>query len=116
MAASSVSGVGNGSAESASKGQDGRQTLDVSHLLGVRVYDCGVATLGGQSPSTVAVKFAQPIDNASNYCVILTGQGSTAALASQGYIYSSLTTSGFTITSANGATNNVSWVLVRLKY
>src|SRR6185503_11289429 len=99
MAASSVTGVGPGSADRVNKGSQ-HMHLGVTHLIGPRVVDAGTATLNGGSPSSVNVPFTQALPSAAGYFTQLQAQGTTSgapALAT-----SPVATTGFTIYGPNG--------------
>lgn len=69
MGATSVTGVGAGSAEAYNKGAQGRQTLGVGHLIGPHVVTAGTATLSG---GTKALEIAPLTGVAADYVVITT--------------------------------------------
>jgi len=69
MGATSVTGVGAGSAEAYNKGAQGRQTLGVGHLIGPHVVTAGTATLSG---GTKALEIAPLTGVAADYIVIAT--------------------------------------------
>lgn len=67
MAASSVTGTGNGSAEGSSKGSE-RMTNSVSHLIGTRVVAANRVSLSG---GVATVTFPVPLTgDKANYIVI----------------------------------------------
>ncbi len=76
MAASSVTGVGTGSADRKNKGSE-HTTLGVEHLIGTRVVACGsVALVGGAATIT----FPQPLTGSkANYFVFVQQFNSTNA-------------------------------------
>ena len=69
MGATSVTGVGQGSAEASCKGAPGRQTLGVGHLIGPHVVSAGTATLAG---GTNALEIAPLTGVAADYIVLAT--------------------------------------------
>lgn len=74
MAASSVSGVGPGSADGSNKGSE-HQTLGVRHLLGTRTVAAGTKTLAS---GTGTVTFPQSLLNsAASYAITVSAFNST---------------------------------------
>jgi hypothetical protein len=110
MAASSVTGVGPGSADKVNKGSE-HMHLSVDHLIGPRVVDAGQATLNGATPSVVNVPFTKTLTSTTGYYAHLTPIGSTTGGAID-LATSQVSTTGFTITGANGSTAVVNWMLV----
>lgn len=78
MGASSVSGKGTGSAESANKGAKGRQTLGVSHLIGPYI---GAANSVQCSAGSKAVQLPKLSDSNSDWVVLVTNTDSTSPAA-----------------------------------
>lgn len=104
MTASSVTGIGNGSAEPHNKGAE-RMTLGVGHLIGTRIVLSGNVTLNDGGSGSVT--FAQELEgDASDYIVFLQGDSSTYAFPSN------VATTGFDITG--GADDVVNWMVVIL--
>ena len=101
MGATSVTGVGNGSADGLNKGSS-RMTLGVDHLVGPRVVDAGVVTM---SASTYGVELPTLSGVVGNYSVQLTASNGTAVYVT------SFTTAGFTINGASGQT--IYWAVFR---
>lgn len=107
MAASSVTGVGQGSADGRNKGSE-HTSMSVTKLIGPRLVSCGQVVLGGGTPSTGAVTFTQSLSSATGYFATATVQGSsTGAVA-----VSAVSTTGFVVTGANGSSATVNWALV----
>lgn len=70
MGATSVTGKGFGSAESANKGAQGRQTLGVGHLIGPHVVNAGRVSLNGSGVATLEIP---PLSGSgSDYAIIAT--------------------------------------------
>lgn len=78
MGANSVSGKGFGSAESANKGAQGRQTLGVSHLIGPYIGAAGTATC---SANSAVVQLPKLNDSNSDWIVLVTNTDSTSPAA-----------------------------------
>lgn len=77
MGASSVTGVGLGSAEGATKGAMERQTLGVSHLIGPHIVHAGQATCSGGTASVVF-----PLSgSSSDYIVLVTNTDASSPAA-----------------------------------
>jgi hypothetical protein len=90
MGATSVTGIGTGSAEAACKGAQGRQTLGVGHLIGPHIVNAGIAALSGSGTASLAIP---PLSGAStDYVVIATQQDTSSPSAC-----------GATIAESNGA-------------
>lgn len=68
MGATSVTGKGFGSAESANKGAQGRQTLGVGHLIGPHVVNAGKVALSGSGTATLEIP---PLSGADNDYVVM---------------------------------------------
>lgn len=102
MGATSVTGVGPGSADGMNKGSE-HQTLGVNKLIGPHIVAAGKITLSGTSG---AVQIPTLSGTVAEYGVFLTPSSATVAS------YSSFTTSGFTVTAGSGAT--VYWQVVKL--
>lgn len=114
MAAQNTQGVGNGSAEGNQKG-NARMTLGSDHLIGTRVVLSGSTNLVSGTPSTAVVTFPVALtDAATNYMVIATAQGATAAIAAGGVAVSGLSTTGFTLTGPNSVTTTINWALIKV--
>ncbi len=109
MAASSVTGVGPGSADKLNRGNQ-HTHLGVENLIGPRVVTAGTAVLNGASPSVANVPFTQALAAAAGYYALLTpvGTGSGAPALN----VSAVATTGFTIGGPNGSTATVNWLLV----
>jgi hypothetical protein len=79
MGATSVTGIGTGSAESACKGAQGRQTLGVGHLIGPHVVSAGVVSLNGSGTASLEIP---PLSGAStDYVTIATQQDASSPSA-----------------------------------
>ena len=77
MGATSVTGIGTGSAEAACKGAQGRQTLGVGHLIGPHVVSAGTTTL----VSTSKVLEIAPLTGvAADYVVLATDYTAAAGV------------------------------------
>lgn len=109
MGASSVTGVGQGSADKA--GQKGSEHLfvGVEKLIGPRIVFAGSATFSASTTKAVTLPSTLP-GVAADYIVIVTGQTTAANV----YKVSSITTSGFTITSNNSNSDVVGYIVVRV--
>lgn len=94
MGATSVTGVGVGSAEGMNKGSS-RMTLGVDHLIGPRVVNAGLVTM---TASTKDVDFETLSGVVGDYSVQLTASNGTAVYVT------SFTVDGFTINGASGQT------------
>lgn len=110
MAASSVTGVGQGSASRVNKGSE-HMHLGVDHLIGPRVVDCGQASLTSGSPSTCSVPFTRTLTSATGYYAHVTPVGATTGAASD-LAVSAVSTTGFTVTGPNSVTTTFNWLLV----
>ena len=113
MPASSVTGVGSGSADKKNKGSE-HMTLGVDHLIGARVVDAGTVVLSSGIPSTGSVRFGTDLTSATGYFVQLTPVGATSGIAAGGVATSVVNTTGFVVTGANSVTTTVNWVLFKL--
>jgi hypothetical protein len=107
MAASSVTGVGPGSADGRNKGSE-HTSMHVSKLIGPRLVSCGQVVLGGGTPSSGAVTFTQSLSSAAGYFVTATPVGSSTGAVN----VSAVATTGFVVTGANGSSATVNWSLV----
>lgn len=101
MGATSVTGVGLGSAEGSNKGTD-RMTLGVGHLIGPRVVAAGSVTL---SASTGVVAFPTLPGLVGDY-----GFHLTASTAAAVHVTSKAVT-GFTVNGTSGQV--VDWMVVK---
>lgn len=82
MGASSVTGVGLGSAEGATKGAAGRQTLGVDHLIGPYIVKAGQVTCSSGAGSAVF-----PLSGATgDYIVMTSNTDASAPAATSGTI------------------------------
>jgi hypothetical protein len=113
MGASSVTGVGQGSADKKNKGSE-HMTLGVDHLIGARVVDAGSVVLASGTPSTAAVSFGTALSSATGYYVQATPVGATSGIAAAGVATSVVATTGFTLTGGNNVTTTINWVLFKL--
>ncbi len=111
MAASSVTGIGPGSADRVNKGSP-HMHLGVDHLIGPRVVDAGQASLVSGTPSTVNVPFTQALASAAGYYAFATPVGATSGIAAGGLAVSQVGTTGFTVTGPNSVTTTFNWQLV----
>lgn len=103
MAASSVSGVGQGSALKA--GQKGAESMNlgVERLIGVRIVHSGTVTLVG---GVKAVLFPDTLPGLNSDYIVIAG-------GSANYAYATLvTTTGFTMNGTG--TQTVSYIVVRV--
>lgn len=107
MAASSVTGVGQGSADGRNKGNE-HMSLSVNKLIGPRLVSCGQVVLSGGTPSSGLVTFTQSLTSATGYFVVATPQGATTGALN----VSAVSTTGFAITGANGSSATCNWSLV----
>jgi hypothetical protein len=110
MAASSVTGVGPGSADKVNKGSE-HMHLAVDHLIGPRVVDCGNGSLTSGTPSTCNVPFSKTLSSASGYFAHVTPIGATSGSAID-LAVSAVSTTGFTVTGPNSSTATFNWILV----
>jgi hypothetical protein len=98
MGATSVTGVGQGSAEASCKGAPGRQTLGVGHLIGPHVVSAGTTTLAG---GTKALEIAPLTGVAADYIVLATDYTAAAAVKAVLTVSSDIWTITFTGTSSD---------------
>lgn len=104
MTASSVTGVGQGSADKAGQKGSEHQFLGVDKLIGVRVVHAGTVSL---SASSGTVTFPKTLSGAAtDYIVLVSPQATGTAYAS------SVAVSGFTMNGVISTT--VSYAVVRL--
>jgi hypothetical protein len=113
MSASSVTGVGVGSADGNNKGSQ-HMTLGVDHLIGPRVVNAGSVILSSGTPSTANVSFGTELSSATGYFVVATPVGATSGIANFSVATSVVATTGFTLTSNNNVTTTINWVLFKL--
>jgi hypothetical protein len=110
MGATSVTGVGPGSAESVSKGAAGRMTLSNSHLIGPHVVACGNGTLDGSGDLSVVL--AGDIGGvAADYAVFATDTTVAAATACAASL--AVSSGVWTLTLKGTASQTVSWMVVK---
>jgi hypothetical protein len=119
MSATSATGTGYGGAWNNKGPHNGRDIYvsSVDYVAGPQFVRAGVATLAdGSSKSLVTVHFTSLEGNDSDYIVIATIVGATAAIAAGGVAVSALDVSAgtFVLTSADTFTNDVNWVIVKL--
>lgn len=112
MAASSVTGVGAGSALKKQKGSE-HMTLGVDKLIGPHVVSAGSVALTSGTPSTATVTFPQALSSATGHYVQLTPVGATSGIAAGGVAASAVATTGFVITGPNSVTTTVNWVVFK---
>lgn len=113
MGASSVTGVGQGSADKLNKGSE-HMTLGVDHLIGARVVNAGSVILASGTPSTASVAFGTALSSATGYYVAATPVGATSGIAAAGVATSVVATTGFTLTGGNNVTTTINWILFKL--
>lgn len=113
MGASSVTGVGQGSADKHNKGSE-HTTLSVDHLIGPRVVDMGSVVLATGTPSTATVKFGTALSSATGYYVMAVPVGATSGIAAAGVAVSVVNTTGFVVTGGNSVTTTINWTLFKL--
>ncbi len=77
MGATSVTGVGHGSADGFNKGSD-HQSLSVARLIGPRIVAAGVRTL---SSNVATIQVPLPTSATADYCVQATAFNATTANA-----------------------------------
>lgn len=106
MGATSVTGTGNGSAESLNKGAYGRQTLGVGHLLGPHVVAAGKTTL-----STGAATVVIPLVGATADFVLLVSNQTDATAVNGTFAISSNVA---TLTLAGTGSDVVGWAVVKI--
>jgi hypothetical protein len=111
MAASSVTGVGPGSADRVNKGSE-HMHLGVDHLIGPRVVDAGQAALTSGTPSTANVPFTKALTSATGYYAHVQPVGSTSGAGAAGLAVSNVATSGFGVTGPNSSTQTFNWILI----
>jgi len=111
MAASSVTGIGQGSADRVNKGSQ-HMHLGVDHLIGPRLVDAGQASLVSGTPSQVNVPFTQPLASAVGYYADVNAVGTTSGAGAVGLAVSQVSTTGFTVTGPNTSTQTFNWFLV----
>lgn len=110
MAASSVTGVGPGSADRYNKGSE-HMHLGVDHLIGPRVIDAGQAALTSGTPSTCNVPFTKALSSATGYYAFVQPVGTTSGTAVD-LTVSNVSTTGFTVTGPNSNTQTFNWQVV----
>lgn len=110
MAASSVTGVGPGSADKVNKGSE-HMHLGVDHLIGPRMVDAGQASLTSGTPSTCNVPFTKALASATGYFAFTQPVGTTSGTASDLSV-TNVATTGFTVTGPNSVTTTFNWQLV----
>jgi hypothetical protein len=98
MGATSVTGVGQGSAEASCKGAPGRQTLGVGHLIGPHVVSAGTTTLAS---GTKALEIAPLTGVAADYIVLATDYTAAAAVKAVLTVSSDIWTITFTGTTTD---------------
>lgn len=114
--ASSVTGVGQGSADRRNKGSE-HMTLGVNQLIGIRVVAAGSVTMASAgSSSTGVVTFPQALDSTDSYVAfatpVVTASGSAP---SNTYAVWGLDVNGFKVVSATAAHGQtVNWHVIRL--
>lgn len=101
MGATSVTGVGQGSAEGMNKGNE-RMTLGTTHLIGPHIVAAGSITM---TASTGAVELPTLPGVVGQYSFHLTGNNSSAVFAT------SKAVTGFTVNGASGQV--VDWMVVK---
>ena len=107
MGATSVTGVGAGSAESVSKGAAGRQTLGVGHLIGPHIVAAGKVALNGSGAAVVTV----PVTGVTADFMLLLGN-QTDGTAMNGTVAVSGSTA--TLTFAGSGSDVVGYALVKV--
>lgn len=110
MAASSVTGVGPGSADGLNKGSS-HMTLDGQKLIGPRLVNCGSASLTSGTPSQATVPFTKTLTSATGYYAHATPVGATSGSAVD-LAVSAVSTTGFVVTGPNSSTATFNWSLV----
>ena len=111
MGATSVTGVGQGSATGNTKGSE-NMSLGVKKLIGPRVVAAGVKTLSGTT-GTVYVPGLAGV--AADYVVIVSALTSTHVYVSTNLVAVSDTDDmSFIITGGSGA--NVNWMVVKIGF
>ncbi len=110
MAASSVTGVGPGSADRVNKGSE-HMHLGVDHLIGPRMVDAGQASLTSGTPSTCNIPFTKVLTSATGYYAFAQPVGTTSGSAVDLSV-SQVATTGFTVTGGNSSTQTFNWQLV----
>ena len=98
MGATSVTGIGTGSAEAACKGAQGRQTLGVGHLIGPHVVSAGTTTLSGGAK---ALEIAPLTGVADDYVVLATDKTAVQAVKAVLSVSNDIWTITFTGTSSD---------------
>lgn len=109
MGATSVTGVGVGSAIGANKGSE-HVTLGVGKLIGPHIVAAGTETLSG---TTATIELPAPASAVTGYAVFLSNNSSTHAYVSTAMAVSSETdTWSFVATAGSG--DIVKWMVVKL--
>lgn len=109
MPASSVTGVGPGSADGKNKGSE-HQTLATTHLIGTRVITAGRVALSG---GAATVKFPVSLERAAaDYIVIVNTTTANAARLNAKTDDSSSLFASFTI--AGTGTDTVQWAVINI--
>lgn len=107
MGASSVTGVGLGSAESGNRGRKDFH-VGVERLLGPRVMCAGIKALTGGAATVVLPKLPGVV---TDY-VVLVSDASGSAAATSGTL--TFNTNDTTVTLAGTGTNSLHWAIVKV--
>src|SRR5690242_9655889 len=102
--ASSVTGVGQGSADRRNKGSE-HMTLGVNQLIGVRVVAAGSVVLASSgSSSTGVITFPQALDSTDSYAAFCSPVVTASGSAPTGtYAVWGLDVNGFKVVSGTGS-------------
>lgn len=106
MAATSVTGVGLGSADKKNKGSE-HASLGVDKLIGPRVMAAGTGTLSGGSLTVVLPH----MDGVSADYMVFCGDASGTAAATSATL--AITTDATTLTLKGTGTNTVKWCVIK---
>ena len=107
MAATSVTGVGMGSADGANKGSS-HMTLGVDHLIGPRIMAAGTGVLSGGALTVIL----PALDGVTGDYMVLCGDASGSAAATSASM--AITADTTTLTLAGTGSNTVKWAVIKV--
>lgn len=110
MGATSVTGVGPGSADGKNKGSE-HMSLGVSKLIGPKVSAAGKVTLSG---TTGVVEFPALVGSVSDYVVMVSANSSTLAYVSSALAVAGATADQWTFTATGGSGAVVNWAVIKI--
>lgn len=110
MAASSVTGVGQGSAEGNNKGSE-HMSLGVEKLIGTRVVATGTVTLSGGAGTVV---FPQPLSGSKTGYLVFCTTVSASNYSRPDVLSDNSDGDFYQFTVAGTTTNVVNWVVIKI--